>query len=101
MLTVVFLWLISVLAPGLTDPACRGHDCLQNYVERPEPSYRWEDLGLRLEGEDWTGYVLNFTSQQWLSPHLVSSSSSSPTTSLSGRLACSGSQGAAMIRLER
>ena len=74
MLTVVFLWLMTVLAPGLTDPACRGHDCLQNYVERPEPSYRWEDLGLRLEGGDWTGYVLNFTSQQWLSPHLVSRS---------------------------
>ena len=74
MLTVVLLWLISVLVPGLTGQACRGHDCLQSYVDRPEPSYRWEDLGLRLEGEDgdWTGYVLNFTSQQWLTPEVVS-----------------------------
>ena len=72
MLTVVFLWLMSGLTPGLTGQACRGHDCLQSYVARPEPSYRWEDLGQRLEGEDWTGYVVNFTSQQWLSPLLVS-----------------------------
>ena len=37
-------------------------------------SYRWTDLGTRLDGgsEGWKGYVLNFTSQQWLNYNLVS-----------------------------
>ena len=43
-------------------------------MARPDPSYSWEDLGLRLEGDNWTGYILNFTSQQWLSPDLVTRS---------------------------
>ena len=53
---------------------CAGRECLEQYVARPEPRYRWEDLGLRLEADTWTGYILNMTSQQWLSPHLVSRS---------------------------
>ena len=76
MLPAVLLWLLSLSAPSLPAQACRGHSCLQDYVARPEPAYRWEDTGLRLEGEGgaWTGYVLNFTSQEWLSPLLVSRS---------------------------
>ena len=55
---------------------CIGYECLKNYIDRPEPLYRWEDIGHRLEvpdadnGGGWTGYVLNFTSQQWLSPEI-------------------------------
>ena len=67
------LLLLLLLSEVRSEP-CSGLACLQDYVARPEPSYRWEDLGLRLEGEegDWTGYVLNFTSQQWLTPAVVS-----------------------------
>lgn len=56
---------------------CRGFDCVQQYVQRSDPSYAWQDTGLRLSGVDiatrvrWRGYVLNMTSQQWLSPEEV------------------------------
>jgi len=60
---------------------CIGYECLKNYIDRPEPLYKWADLGHRLEIDDledgtggWTGYVLNFTSQQWLSEEIVSKS---------------------------
>ena len=51
---------------------CHGYECLKEYVERPDPAYRWEDTGHRLVVGDylgrggWTGYYLNLTSQQWL-----------------------------------
>ena len=69
------LFLLFLLSEVQSEP-CSGLVCLQDYVARPEPAYRWEDLGLRLEGEggDWTGYILNFTSQQWLNPSTVSRS---------------------------
>ena len=69
------MWTCSVL--GLKDTQdCAGYDCLKAYVEREEPAYQWRDLGHRLEVPDyegaggWLGYVLNFTSQQWLSPDI-------------------------------
>ena len=55
---------------------CAGYDCLKNYIDRPEPLYQWTDLGQRIEVPDlngeggWTGYVLNMTSQQWMTPEL-------------------------------
>ena len=55
---------------------CAGYQCLKAYLDRPEPAYKWADLGHRLEVDDvdgkggWTGYVLNFTSQQWLNTDL-------------------------------
>ena len=55
---------------------CAGYECLKAYVEREEPAYQWRDLGHRLEVPDyegaggWAGYVLNFTSQQWLTPDI-------------------------------
>ena len=53
---------------------CQGYDCLKNYVAKVDYAYKWEDIGKRIEVPDyegsggWTGYVLNFTSQTWLSP---------------------------------
>ena len=55
-------------------PPCAGYDCLKAYVDKPDQAYAWEDTGHRLVVEDfqgrggWTGYFLNFTSQQWLTP---------------------------------
>ncbi len=45
---------------------------LDEYVWRPDSNYAWYDTGLVLNGtnifqnETWTGYVLNMTSQRWL-----------------------------------
>ena len=62
---------------GLKDTQdCAGYECLKAYVDREESAYQWRDLGHRLEVPDyegaggWSGYVLNFTSQQWLSPDI-------------------------------
>ena len=72
---LVLTLLVPVLSLKDTED-CSGYDCLKAYVEREEPAYKWRDLGHRLEVADyegkggWTGYVLNFTSQTWLSPDL-------------------------------
>jgi len=75
----------SVDVPGCSssnktaaDASCQGYDCLYNYVNKKDDSFTWEDTGLRLYGHNeailpknkvnWTGYVLNFTSQKWLEP---------------------------------
>ena len=47
---------------------------MRNYIDKPEPAYKWSDTGVRLRDEGWTGYLLNFTSQTWLSPELVTRS---------------------------
>ena len=53
---------------------CSGYECLKKYVEKPDSNYAWNDTGIRINGLDpwhlktWTGYVLNFTSQPWLTP---------------------------------
>ena len=56
-----------------TDAPCHGYACLKNYVDKPDAAYEWSDTGLRLYGQhpriahhNWTGYVLNMTSQAWL-----------------------------------
>jgi len=53
---------------------CKGFDCLERYVSLPDSSYDWHDTGVRLTGRDsdtsvqWTGHVLNMTSQTWKNP---------------------------------
>jgi PhoPQ-activated pathogenicity-related protein len=53
---------------------CTGFDCLHAYVHAPDPHYSWVDTGLRVNGtgleskHKWTGYILNMTSQHWLTP---------------------------------
>eukprot|EP00930_Biecheleria_cincta_P074001 TRINITY_DN6123_c0_g1_i3.p1 TRINITY_DN6123_c0_g1~~TRINITY_DN6123_c0_g1_i3.p1 ORF type:complete len:513 (-),score=71.33 TRINITY_DN6123_c0_g1_i3:118-1656(-) len=53
---------------------CEGFDCLERYVSLPDSSYDWHDTGVRLTGTDvgtsvqWTGHVLNMTSQTWNNP---------------------------------
>ena len=47
-------------------------------MNKKDDSFKWEDTGMRLEGHNdailpgkkvnWTGYILNFTSQKWLEP---------------------------------
>jgi PhoPQ-activated pathogenicity-related protein len=58
------------LRVGSAEPAgkaaCTGYQCLYNYVHTPDPTYSWKDTGMRLDEKDWTGYILNMTSQTWL-----------------------------------
>ena len=44
---------------------------LDDYVWKPDANYAWTDLEVPIQGKGrdgltWTGYVLNMTSQQWL-----------------------------------
>ena len=61
-----------------TTQSCKGYDCLKTYVDKPDPAYGWEDTGHRMVVDDylgrggWTGYFLNITSQQWLTPEKTS-----------------------------
>ena len=72
------LGVVFLIGQGVSQ-SCSGYDCLKNYIDRPEPAYKWTDTGARLRGEGgdgvgWTGYLLNFTSQTWLHPELVTRS---------------------------
>jgi PhoPQ-activated pathogenicity-related protein len=41
---------------------------LDDYIAKPDSSYAWVDTGLTMEGVGWKGYILNMTSQTWLTP---------------------------------
>ena len=77
-LTLFFL-LFTCNARASADP-CVGYDCLQEYVFRDDGAYSWLNTGHRIRVDEtggrggWTGYFLNFTSQQWLTSDLVSRS---------------------------
>lgn len=47
---------------------------LYDYVSAEDKNFKWYDTGMRVEGEDFTGYMLNMTSQQWLNSNLTTSS---------------------------
>ena len=49
--------------------ACEGFQCLHNYVHTPDPAYKYSDTGRRISEKQWTGYILNMTSQTWLTKH--------------------------------
>ena len=40
---------------------------LDDYVNKPDPTYKYEDLGNPYKGEGYTSYFINLTSQTWLS----------------------------------
>ena len=40
---------------------------LDDYVNKPDPTYRYEDLGNPWKGDGYTSYFINLTSQTWLS----------------------------------
>jgi len=74
-MTIIFILLtIQLIFQGLAESKCAGYDCLKEYVDKPDSNFAWTDTGIRLQGIDpihlrlWNGYVLNFTSQAWLTP---------------------------------
>jgi len=56
---------------------CEGLECVKKYTALPDAHYSWQDTGNRISGVDnctnvaWTGYVLNMTSQKWLTESQV------------------------------
>lgn len=47
---------------------------LFDYINAPDSHYTWTDTGIRLNDSGWHGFMLNLTSQQWLTPQDVSKS---------------------------
>jgi len=41
---------------------------LWDYANAPDPAFAWVDTGYRINNPQWTGYLLNLTSQTWLTP---------------------------------
>ena len=70
----IFVLAAIIFQSSNVESACAGYDCLKEYIDKPDENYAWTDTGIRLQGLDplhlrrWDGYVLNFTSQQWLTP---------------------------------
>jgi len=56
---------------------CEGLDCVKQYIALPDAAFTWHDTHRRLHGRDeetgvhWTGYVLNMTSQRWITENVV------------------------------
>ena len=40
---------------------------LDDYVNKPDPTYTYKDLGHSFRGDGYTSYFINMTSQTWLS----------------------------------
>jgi PhoPQ-activated pathogenicity-related protein len=48
--------------------ACAAASPLWDYVNRDDGQYKWYDTGKKLKENGWTAYLLNVTSQAWLTP---------------------------------
>eukprot|EP01013_Petalomonas_cantuscygni_P036986 TRINITY_DN67736_c0_g1_i1.p1 TRINITY_DN67736_c0_g1~~TRINITY_DN67736_c0_g1_i1.p1 ORF type:complete len:526 (-),score=77.60 TRINITY_DN67736_c0_g1_i1:197-1723(-) len=65
----IFSLLVHVLAAGqrVTDQDANNTP-LDLFVNAPDPAFSWHDTGDRISLELATGYVLNMTSQAWVTP---------------------------------
>ena len=54
------LCVVLVLAAASATP-------LDDYVNAPDPTYEYRDLGNPWKGDSYTSYFINLTSQMWLS----------------------------------
>lgn len=64
------LTLLLALAGALCAQGVNQPTALDRYVQKPDPSYKFE-LVRTIPGEGYTAYVLDMTSQTWLTPELV------------------------------
>jgi len=58
--------MLRIAGLGLLLAVCAFATPLDDYVNKPDPNYSWTDTGYRTGGKGWSGYVLNMTSQAWL-----------------------------------
>ena len=66
------LW-VCVLLPLLCLLAATSATPLDDYVNMPDPTYEYRDLGDPWRGDGYTSYFINLTSQMWLSRECVES----------------------------
>ena len=78
--------IVAAKLPYIADPPNpTSGTALDEYVNRPDPNYGWVELpdhefsgkGFIHRDQGWTGYTLNMTSQQWLTPEDFSNTSQS------------------------
>lgn len=82
--TFIFVALVGLFARAQGPPNV-GKTALDEYVWAPDANYAWEELpqyqmkghGIADKSKTWTGYTLNMTSQQWLTPEAFSNTSDS------------------------
>lgn len=85
MLLAIFCLLGSMSPRVAAQEPNQGKTALDEYVWAPDSHYSWAELeqyqmkGHKLtdKGAEWTGYMLNMTSQQWLTPDQFSNTSDS------------------------
>ena len=65
-LSLTSLLLVAFLLSSLSAPAVKSTP-LDDYVNKPDSSYKYEDLGNPWKGDGYTSYFINMTSQTWLS----------------------------------
>lgn len=84
----IFALLVALLAASICQaqgPPNEGKTALDEYVWAPDSNYAFEELedhqmtghNILHKGKGWTGYTLNMTSQQWLTPEAFSNTSDS------------------------
>lgn len=84
----LFALLVAFLAASICQaqgPPNEGKTALDEYVWTPDANYAFEELedhqmtghNILRKGKGWTGYTLNMTSQQWLTPEAFSNTSDS------------------------
>lgn len=64
MASLQFVVGFCLLCPLVRYVACTP---LDDYVNKPDPSYEFRDLGNSVRMDNYTVYYLNMTSQTWLS----------------------------------
>ena len=66
---------LALLALLTATPALGAYDCstsksgctpLDDYVAAPDDTYKWVDMNITIDGPGWTAYLVNLTSQTWL-----------------------------------
>eukprot|EP00227_Mantoniella_beaufortii_P010629 CAMPEP_0197600516 /NCGR_PEP_ID=MMETSP1326-20131121/33406_1 /TAXON_ID=1155430 /ORGANISM="Genus nov. species nov., Strain RCC2288" /LENGTH=85 /DNA_ID=CAMNT_0043167623 /DNA_START=30 /DNA_END=284 /DNA_ORIENTATION=+ len=58
----------AALLCGAALAATAAGSPLWDYVNTPDAVYNWVDTGFRYNETGWSGYMLNLTSQTWLTP---------------------------------
>ena len=64
--SLLLSFLLSSLAFSLVESTP-----LDDYVNKPDPSYSYKDLGNPWKGDGYTSYFINMTSQTWLSGNVA------------------------------
>ena len=42
----LYIFLICFFLSVCCAEQCKGFDCMRNYIDKPEPAYKWSDTGV-------------------------------------------------------